>query len=431
MSITINSVTTYAVSGGGANISVTTPSASVGDLLLIILSNDYYSLSEMGLNSITPTATATQITDFTADGGANQPHIKAWWAPVVTAGAVTVSATTGHTDEEKALVVYILSGADTTSPIDAAANSGAVTSAQSAVAPAVSPSASTDLLFCHMQTDGAGHSTTYTTPGSMTAQYSLTDGVFMQAIGASEQLSASGSTGTRTFTGDRTNGWVASSVAIKTAAAAEPYYVQSTNNGNSAAGTTLSAAFTSNVTAGNLIVAAVGYASDTVTATLSDTLGNTYNVAIGPTDSATLGFRQYIFWTVANSSGANTLLLTLSSGVSFRRLTIHEYTNVNALDAATGAIGSSGAPNSGSVTTSYANELIFGWAESNHGTTTAGSGFTLRETCLSESTEDKAVTSTGSYSAIYPSDGTAWMCQVATFYKSSGPNGGLAAWFTA
>lgn len=217
MSITVKSVTTQAVSGGGLTISVTTPAASVGDLLLIILSNDYYLLADMGLNSISPTATSTEITSFAADGGTSQPHIKAWWAPVATAGAATVTATTGHTDEERALAVYILSGADTSSPVDGAANSGAVTSAQNVVAPAVTPSASTDMLFCHIQTDGAGFGTVYTTPGSMTTQYSVTDGTFMQAIGATEQLVASGSTGTRTFTGNRTNGWVASSVAIKTA----------------------------------------------------------------------------------------------------------------------------------------------------------------------------------------------------------------------
>jgi len=217
MSVTVKSVTTQAVSGG-ATISVTTPAASVGDLLLIILSNDYYLLADMGLNSITPTATATEILNFDTNGGTNQPHIKAWWAPVTTAGAVTVTATTGHNDEERGLVVYILSGANTSTPIDGAANSGAVTSAQNAVAPAVSPSASTDLLICHVQTDGAGFGTVYTPPGSMTSRYNITDGTFMRVVGATEQLAASGSTGTRTFTGDHTNGWVAASVAIQASA---------------------------------------------------------------------------------------------------------------------------------------------------------------------------------------------------------------------
>jgi hypothetical protein len=219
MSITVSSITTHAVGDPSASVSVTTPSASVDDLLLIILSNDFYTLSELALNSITPTATATEITNFAADGGSSQPHIKAWWAPVTTAGAATVSAATGHSDEEKALAVYVLSGADTSNPVDDAANSGTVTTSQNPVAPAVSPSTSDALLVCHIQGDSTTFGVTYSAPGSMTPRYNDTDGTFMRIVGATEQLSTSGSTGTRTFTGDLSRGWVASSVAIKVAAA--------------------------------------------------------------------------------------------------------------------------------------------------------------------------------------------------------------------
>lgn len=222
MSVTVRSITAQGFAGtGAANVSVTTPSASVGDVLLIILSNDYYTQSGLVLNSITPSAVSTEITSFDDDGGTNVPHIKAWWAPVTTGGAVTVSATTGHTDEEKALAVYILAGADTSNPIDGAANSGAMVTSSNPVAPAVSPATSNALLVCAVQSDLNGFSVTYTPPGSMTSQYNITDGSFMRAIGATEQLSASGSTGTRTFTATSA-GWIASSVAIKVATVAGP-----------------------------------------------------------------------------------------------------------------------------------------------------------------------------------------------------------------
>lgn len=251
MSITIKSVTTQTVAGTGASVTVTTPTASVGDLLLIILSNDYYLLSDMSLTSITPTATSTEITNFDCAGGTNKPNIKAWWAPVTTAGAATVVASTGHPDEEKAMAVYVLSGVDTANPIDAAANSGAMTTAQNPVAPTVSPTNATDLLICHVQTDGTGNSVTFTAPGSMTSQYNVTDGTFMRTLGATQQLSASGSTGTRTWTASASCGWVASSVAIK-AAPPTAAFVQGNATGDSTNNTTTTCAFTSNVTAGNL-----------------------------------------------------------------------------------------------------------------------------------------------------------------------------------
>lgn len=218
MAITISSVTTNAVGGTGSSISVTTPAASVGDLLIIILSNDYYALSDLALFGTTPSTTATEITNFDDDGGNLNKHVKAWWAPVTTAGAVTVNCDTGHSDEEKTLAVYVLTGADTSNPIDGAANSGTQASGTSVVAPAVSPSGSNDLLICHLQIDMV----TITPPGTMTNQYNVTDGTFTRSYGATQQLSASGSTGTRTFTSGATTSWVASTMAIKASSTGSP-----------------------------------------------------------------------------------------------------------------------------------------------------------------------------------------------------------------
>jgi hypothetical protein len=219
MAITVNSVTTNLIAATSSSISVTTPAASVGDLLVIILSNDYYDLADMSLTSITPTATATEMTSFGSDGGAgSQPNIKGWWAPVVSAGAVTVIADTGHSDEEKVLAVYLLSGADTTSPVDDSTSIGAIASGTDLSAPSVSPATATALLICHLQTDGitAAPGSTLTPPGTMSNAYNLTDGTFMRAIGASQLLSASGATGTRTWTGTRAGvNYTAASVAIK------------------------------------------------------------------------------------------------------------------------------------------------------------------------------------------------------------------------
>lgn len=197
-------------------------------------------------------------------------------------------------------------------------------------------------------------------------------------------------------------------------------FVQGNTNFDASVSNTLTAAYTSDVTAGNLLIVATAYPMNTpYTATITDSMGNSYSTAVGPTDSTALFFRNYIHYTVATSTGPNTVTFTTSGAIDFRRLLIHEYSGVDTLDATAANTGPSGAPNSGSASTNYANELIFGWGISNNGLTTPGSGFTLRQTSASESSEDKIVSSTGSYSAVYPADGSAWICQMATFYSSA------------
>jgi hypothetical protein len=197
-----------------------------------------------------------------------------------------------------------------------------------------------------------------------------------------------------------------------------PTFVQGNTGYESFTGTSVSAAFSSNVTAGNLIVLAVGWQSSTATASVSDTQGNTYYSAVGPTVTTAIPYATQIFYAVAQSTGSNTVTFTPSASVNQRRLAIHEYSNVNVFDVSSAATGNGGTFSSGSATTTHATELIFGWGISNNGITSAGSGFTLRETTGSESTEDKVVTSTGSYSVTFPSDSTAWILQMATFYGS-------------
>lgn len=212
-----------------------------------------------------------------------------------------------------------------------------------------------------------------------------------------------------------------------------PAFVQGNSNGDSSNGTVSTCAFSSNVTAGNLLVVTIGFVTTSATATASDTQGNTYSTAVGPTDNTGITYRLYTFYAVAKSSGANTVSITISVGATFRRMMIHEYSGVNTLEGSNGASGNlSVPPDSGPVTTTHANALIFGWGITNNGTTTAGTGFTLRETALSESTEDKIVSSTGTYDAVYPNDDSSWICQVAAFYYASavGPTA-VTAWLHA
>lgn len=219
MAIAVRSVTVGTNDGSSATVSATTPSTTqVGDLLVIGHSNDFYTLAAMPSPTCTGSPTLTAITSGTADGGTNEGHIKTYWAVSNTGGANTVTVTeTGTHDEEKAMTVYVLTGADTTTPIDAAANLNGTPANDSQNCPSATASTSDAYMICFNNSGPSGNSA-YGSPGSMTEQYEIHIGG-MSGVGATEQLAASGATGTRTFTCVPGNNifWVAVTVAIRTA----------------------------------------------------------------------------------------------------------------------------------------------------------------------------------------------------------------------
>jgi len=200
-------------------------------------------------------------------------------------------------------------------------------------------------------------------------------------------------------------------------------FVQSNGNFSSSSVSTLSATFSSNVTAGNLLVIAIGFVgASTTVSSVTDTLGNTYSRAVGPTIDTNVNYTIYTYYTTSSSTGSNTVTVNSSASGTFFRVLVHEYSGVNTLDVVSGATASNGTIDSGSKTTYHADELIFGWGSSAGGTllTGPGTGFTQRESQGSEITEDKIVSATGSYDASYPADTTSWACQMATFYQAAG-----------
>jgi len=88
------------------------------------------------------------------------------------------------------------------------------------------------------------------------------------------------------------------------------------------------------------------------------------------------------------------------------------------LDVGRSASGTSATPNSGSVTTTAAQEVIFGAGTTTGGFTAPGTNFTSRIITTPDANiaEDMFVTATGSYSATAPLNGSAaWVMQVAGF----------------
>ena len=181
----------------------------------------------------------------------------------------------------------------------------------------------------------------------------------------------------------------------------------------------VSAAYAAAQTAGNLNIVAVGWNDATsAVSSVTDSRGNSYSLAIGPTTGS--GLRQSIYYARNIVGGANTVTVTFNQAATFVDLRVLEYAGLSVstpLDVAVGAAGSGTAPNSGPVATTSANELIFGAGMTTTHFTGAGSGFTSRIITSPDGdiAEDGIVTSTGTYSAAAGVTSSKWIMQIATF----------------
>jgi len=223
MAVAIRSVTVGTNNGSSATVSATTsesPSATqVGNLVVVVYCNDYYTLAAMGTPTATGSPILSAITNGTADAGTNHAHIKSYTYVANTAGAQVISATeTGSADEEKAIVAWVLSGADTTTPVDVAANGFSASAQALNNAPSCSPGTSDAFLIGHVNSGGGASAASYGTPGSMTERYEIHVGG-LSGVGATEQLAASGATGVRAFDPNSDVEFAAVSIAIRTASA--------------------------------------------------------------------------------------------------------------------------------------------------------------------------------------------------------------------
>lgn len=194
------------------------------------------------------------------------------------------------------------------------------------------------------------------------------------------------------------------------------------NAANSTSATSLTCAFPANVTAGNLIVVdVVGIVPSQATWTVTDSQGNTYtNPTAANASNSVIPAVAQTWYAKAKTTGACTVTF---GGISSDnvRICIHEYSGVDTFDVGVGASGNTNLLTATTPVTSQASELVHAWGVSNNGVTSAGSGFTLRETAASESTEDKTVAAAGAQTATFPQSAVnEWLIVVTTFYSSGG-----------
>jgi len=196
-------------------------------------------------------------------------------------------------------------------------------------------------------------------------------------------------------------------------------FVQVNYKTSNPSGSTLVVPYTAAQTAGNLNIVVVGW-NDTTSAvsSISDSRGNTYIRAIGPTTGTALS--QSIYYAKNIPGGSNTVTVVFNQTAAYPDVRVLEYSGAdtsNPLDVTAGASGTGLTGNSGSATTTSANELVFGTGMTFDIYNAAGSGYTNRViTNFGDIAEDKSVTSTGSYNATAPMrSSAAWVMQMATF----------------
>jgi hypothetical protein len=152
---------------------------------------------------------------------------------------------------------------------------------------------------------------------------------------------------------------------------------------------------------------------------VSDTRGNSYILAVGPTTAS--GARQSIYYAKNISGGSNTVTVTFNQSAAAVDIRVLEYSGLSLtspLDVTAAATGSSTTANSGIATTTASNELIFAADTIATGTPGPGTGFTARiiTTPDSDIAEDRIVSTAGAYSATAPvAPSGYWVMQMVTF----------------
>jgi len=233
------------------------------------------------------------------------------------------------------------------------------------------------------------------------------------------------SAGTSTVTLSATNagGTGKATLTVTIAAAVSAAFVQATASAAHGTPTTLSLAFPSSTHAGDLLLVAFDYAPNVTPASVTDSQGNVFTT-VGNQLSTPGGALSRVYYATNIKGGADTVTVTLSGTSSYLELYLSEYSGINStspIDAQAGSSGNAGAVSSGSVTTTAAGDIIYGYCVADWGCT-AGSGFAARSTLDGNLMEDKTAGSAGSYAAT-GSATNGWTMQMVALSPASASSG--------
>ena len=187
---------------------------------------------------------------------------------------------------------------------------------------------------------------------------------------------------------------------------------------------TVTVPFTTAQTAGDLNTVIIGWKdSQARISQVTDSKGNVYNRAVGPTVIAGVASQAiYYAKNIASAGpGANTVRVTFSTAANKPDVRIAEYRGAdtsNPLDVVAAASGLGQLSSSGYARTTSANDLILGADLVQSVTQGPGSGFTKRLMSSPQGNilEDRSVSAVGSYAATAPLLPTArWIMQMVAF----------------
>jgi len=217
--------------------------------------------------------------------------------------------------------------------------------------------------------------------------------------------------------------WIMQMAAFKGASGSSVGFIQSNYNQNPCTNCVV-VTYPQPQTSGNLNVVIVSWGDSTThVSSVTDTLGNLYTLAAGPTTVAGQ-LSQAIYYTrnIANAAGgANHVTVALNGAATAPDVRIAEYSGIaqrNPLDAAAVNTGTSATSSAGPLTTTNAHDLLIAANDVEASTSGAGPSYTqrLNTPVYGDLLEDQTVTAVGNYSATAPLSGSApWIMQVVAF----------------
>jgi Domain of unknown function (DUF1929)/Bacterial Ig domain/Galactose oxidase, central domain len=179
--------------------------------------------------------------------------------------------------------------------------------------------------------------------------------------------------------------------------------------------------------AGDLNVVIVGWGDSTThVKSVTDTLGNTYRLGVGPTVLAGQG-SQSMYYASNIKGGTNTVTVTFDAAAANPDIRILEYSGIassNPVDVTAAHVGSSTISSTDTVTTTNPMDLLVGGNIVGAATTSPGANFTAREITSPNANiaEDRVVQVAGRYSAnAILSGGCTWVMQMIAFRAASNP----------
>lgn len=199
--------------GVGVTSLSTTSATAIDDWLIAIQEVDYVTDTDL----VAPTGTAGTWTQIGTGALNTNIKMRAWRRKVTTNAAQTVTVSQGGNTSGNHLIVYVLDGADLTNPIDGTPTTATGASGTAQAVGATSPSSSNALLIAAWAGIQFSGTITYTAPGTMIERDEEAFNTAAALMSASQVLSSSGSTGTRTATASisATSGWVAMMFAVQ------------------------------------------------------------------------------------------------------------------------------------------------------------------------------------------------------------------------